>query len=226
MCRSANDRLGYAQRKPHRTTETYRPLAGSLTKMAAPANNRKQFPVSRAAAPRMDSARHALAPVYYYASRDVTATPPPSRRPPRKRRRARAHDSPRTNVSLPLSPAGETALVRICPPQTYQTRARQSGRVTPAAPPLSGRFSRKLSPRERGTRTERRKFLIGRFRKIARATSACSFSCSLYRQIVKDNSSIKKISSFLSINALYGTRGEVNFYYALFNATKFTWIEQ
>lgn len=44
------------------------PLASSLTKMAAPANNRKQFPVSRAAAPRINSARH----VYYYA-RDVIA---------------------------------------------------------------------------------------------------------------------------------------------------------
>lgn len=48
--------------------DVVQPLASSLTKMAAPANNRKQFPVSRAAALRMNSARH----VYYYA-RDVIA---------------------------------------------------------------------------------------------------------------------------------------------------------
>jgi len=60
--------------------------------MAAPANNRKQFPVSRAAAPRMDSARHALAPCI-----TTPVTSLPLRRPiridqPRRvRRRERAH---------------------------------------------------------------------------------------------------------------------------------------
>lgn len=92
--------------------------------MAAPANNRKQFPVSRAAAPRMDSARHALAPVYYYASRDVIATPPPSRRAPRKR------DSPNERplrLSLSLSHRlAKTDLARICSLQIHQAGARQS----------------------------------------------------------------------------------------------------
>lgn len=66
------------------------PLASSLTKMAAPANNRKQFPVSRAAALRMSSARHV-----YYSARDVIAAAVPAAR---MRLRLRASATRASNV--------------------------------------------------------------------------------------------------------------------------------
>lgn len=71
--------------------ETYQPLASSLTKMAAPANNRKQFPISRAAALRVDSA-------FAMRSRPCITTPVTSQSAPpspsrRTKTRARSDES-------------------------------------------------------------------------------------------------------------------------------------
>jgi len=70
-----HERLKYVRST---TPRDVRPLASSLTKMAAPANNRKQFPVSRATALQIDSARHALAPCITTPVTSSLPPPPPS----------------------------------------------------------------------------------------------------------------------------------------------------